>query len=58
MNEAERNAMCHGKFPQSLMKTVINGAKLTTDCIIQYGGANFTFNINKAIELGLLIKEE
>lgn len=59
MDEQERNALCHGAVDLSNYATrmLINGEKLSTDCVVRYGSAYFTLDINKAIELGLLIKE-
>lgn len=60
MDEQERNALCHGAVDLKNYATrmIINGDKLITDCVVQYSGRSFTLDIDKAIELGLLIKED
>ena len=59
MDEEERNAICHGiiESDKCVTRVVVNGDMLTTDCAFQFGGTCFRLDINKAIELGLLIKE-
>lgn len=60
MDERERNAICHGAVDLKNYTTrmIINGDKLITDCVVRYAGTYFTLNIKKAIELGLLTKED
>lgn len=60
MDERECNAICHGAVDLKNYTTrmIINGDKLITDCVVRYSGESFTLDINKAIELGLLIKED
>jgi len=55
MDEEERGTTYHGTMATRI---VANGNKLTINYVVQFGGTYFTLDINKAIELGLLIKED
>lgn len=58
MDEAERNALCHGEeaLPTDLVLAL--NADALEDFVIVYNEAYYKINVKKAIELGLLTKQE